>query len=485
MIVHLKKLIQNPILEKEVLGTGRTLKFFLFILGFILLACIPLLVQVTEMRDSGANGGFKLFEVIFWVQAACVALAIPAYSSTAIAGERQHRTFDLLRITVLQPWEIVWGKFVAVTSYIFVFLLAFLPLVAICFLYGGTDPVLVALSYGYLLAGAATAIMFCVMMSAGSHNPVKSILVGYVFMIAFAITWGVFVSELLLRQWTRFGAGVGNTWEVAYMLIVACAVLAFAWSLFYISSTSLLKPPSWNRSTPLRIWYAAFSMASLAFLVYAFAKLQGRGNIHELTPFLVALVGAPGVFAAIGFCGEPAQVHPRLLLKLKRISALWQPFVPGGLGSRFFVHGVVIASAAAAIAVSSALSDRSLADEAFWLAAGIFIFVNFCCSLSRTVRALWDTPRARVLTLLVIAGLMLLPLLTFLFEDRPDMPPLAWINPFVALTAYTEHHDGNSDLLGRQCYVWFYVVAAAATFLVRRIYQQRTAAAARLAAQQT
>ena len=484
MLAHLKKLIQNPILEKEVLGTGRTLKFFLFILGFILIACIPLLVQVTDMHTSDAAGGLKLFQVIFWVQAVCVGLAIPAYASTAIAGERQNRTFDLLRITVLQPWEIVWGKFVAVMSYVLVFLAAFLPLVAVCFLYGGTDPMLVAAAYGYLLAGAAAAIMFCLMMSAGSHNPLKSILVGYVFMIAFSIIWGAFVSELLIRQWTRFNQGGGSNWEVTYTLIAACAVLAFAWTLFYIASTSLLKPPSWNRSTALRIWYVAFSVASLGFFACLLNK-ERRMGFEEMAVFLIVFVGIPAAFAAIGFCGEPTQVHPRLQRKAKAVALLFQPLVPGGTGSNSFVHGMVIALSLFVLAPAVLLRQSGI-GQSFWLAAGIILYVCFCCSLTRTVRAFWDSPRARVLALLILLALMLLPLLSLLFEGRfQDMHPIAWVNPIAALIGYMDHPGGGSDVLGRQCFIWFYIIATSATFLTRKIYQQRIATAARLATRQT
>jgi len=463
----IKTLIQNPILEKEVLGTGRTLKFFLFIVGFVLLACIPLLIVAAEHRSYGSNTGYELFEVIFWVQSACIALAIPAYASTAIAGERQHRTYDLLRITILKPWEIVWGKFLAILSYIVIFLLAFLPLVAICFLYGGTDPKLVATCYAYLLLGAATAIMFCLMVSAGSMNPIKSILVGYAFMIVYAWVWGLFAVGFL-SQWTGrgFRGGAGQLSLLGIETISAYTSYAFLLSLFYIAATALMKPPSWNKTTALRVWYVVFTLVSMVFF---FIIVGTNIDTEEMAAYMLPFVGIPGIFAAVGFCSEPQTVHPRLQEKAKQASPLFQPFLPGGIGSRFFVHVVVVIALALSMAVASIISTANFFEDTFWLAVGIFIYLAFCCSVSRTVRTFWDSARSRIIALLILASLMLLPLLSLLFDEHySHAPAIAWIDPFVAFAEFIDSPGRTSEILGRQVFLWFHVIGIVVMVAVRR-----------------
>jgi len=146
---------------------------------------------------------------------------------------------------------------------------------------------------------------------------------------------------------------------------------------------------------------------------------------------------------------------------------------------------MVVAMCAAVVLLTAALCGDSDTEEILWLSLGILVYVTFCCTLSRTVRALWDSPRARILSLLILLALMLLPLLSFLFEDRfVDLPPIAWINPIAAAIAYGDHPSAPNDLFGRQCYMWFYIFAASVAFMVRKFHRQRIAAA-RPAAQQS
>ena len=430
-ILFIKGLFLNPLLEKEVRGTARTLRFFLFILAFLLIACVPLLVAITEIRASDSSStGLNLFFIIYIVQSICVGLAVPAYACTAIAGERQHRTFDLLRITALQPWEIIWGKFIAVMSYVIIFILAFLPLVAVCFLYGGTDPKWITMSYAFLLLSSATAAMLCLMISAGTNNPIRAIVSGY-FLTLMA---GFFSSSITFA--VSFGRGMGMRGMTAapeiftLETLIAFLVCVFLWSLFYIGATSLIKPASWNKSTAMRVWYAAFALVSLALYLYMTA---GNANRDALAAFLISFVTIPAVFAGVGFCGEPRELPARLQAKVAKLPLMLWLFAPGRVSGAVFVRVVFLLTATAALLNCYGLSLGQF-SESLKLAIGMFVYVNFCCTLAAATRSIWDSPRARIVTIATIIGVMVLPLLAFLFEfPSHEAPGVLWINPVVAL----------------------------------------------------
>jgi len=166
----------NPVMLKELRGALRAMKFILIVLGTVIAGSAMLLVMLRGSDSVGTGFGYRMFRSLYIVQAICIGLAIPAYGSVAIAGERQQRTLDLLITTALRPWEIVWGKFAAIMALIGIFLIACMPLVFICFLYGATDLFTVAISYTNLLGSAAAATMFCLLLSASAGDSTTTII---------------------------------------------------------------------------------------------------------------------------------------------------------------------------------------------------------------------------------------------------------------------------------------------------------------------
>lgn len=78
---------------------------------------------------------------IFWVSGILLILAagllVPLTSLGALSGEREHHTLDLLVVTKLQSWDIVWGKLLSTCLTGLIYLFAPLPLVLSSFWIGG------------------------------------------------------------------------------------------------------------------------------------------------------------------------------------------------------------------------------------------------------------------------------------------------------------------------------------------------------------
>lgn len=472
-LLALKEFFFNPILEKDLRSTARSPKFFLFILVFLFIAGIVLLFLTDDLHRVRSGIGLELFTGMFVMQAICVALAIPAYACTTVAAERQHRTFDLLRITLLEPWHIVWGKFVAIMSYIGVFMISFSPLVAICFLYGGVDPLLMTLAYGYLLLSTATCAAFCLMLSAASSNSIKAIIVGYVFMFVVAIVWVVAGYELLTDA-TRRGKMFQKDFVIALGLIYLS--LAFLWTLFYLASTSLLKPPSWNRSTSLRIWFAAYVLVSLAAFMGTSWWLWGRMDDEGTQFYLIALLGIPTLFAAVGFCGEPHKLSPRLNAKVAKIPVIFRHFfAPGSRTAASLVRAAFLLAGGIAMCAFASIGRWNDLDEVFLLFLAIFVYINFCCSLASTVRRLWDTSRSRIITIAILFALAILPLLAFLDAGSfHTAPSIVWISPPMAAAGFVDGSLGGD--VGPAVFFSFYIIGALVAVFTGLVNRSRSSA---------
>ena len=117
--------------------------------------------QQRELR-SGFNAsaasdiGLQTFMVLSMLQLFLVVFIVPGLTGPAIAGERDRQTLDLLLSTQVSALWIVLGKILASLSYIFLLLLAALPLFSMAFLFGGVSPGQIALAFVISLVSALT-----------------------------------------------------------------------------------------------------------------------------------------------------------------------------------------------------------------------------------------------------------------------------------------------------------------------------------------
>ncbi len=138
---------QNPVAVKELRGRMRgarafiVLTVYLFLMsGFMLL----LYMLSTASQDiygftSGGQVGRTLFAGIVAVELFLVTFIAPAFTAGAISGERERQTYDLLRTTLLPARKLVIGKLVSALAYVFLLLLAAIPLQSVAFLFGGVS----------------------------------------------------------------------------------------------------------------------------------------------------------------------------------------------------------------------------------------------------------------------------------------------------------------------------------------------------------
>jgi len=145
---------------------------------------------------ASASVGRGVFEGILMLQTLIVAVFAPASTSGAISGEREHQTLDLLAVTPISSLAIVLGKLLSALAWMFVLVIASIPITGLVFLFGGVA--------------------------------IDDLVRGYVVVLATAIglgSVGIFFSSLLKRT----GASTGLTFIVVIVLAIGTAFL-WIWS---------------------------------------------------------------------------------------------------------------------------------------------------------------------------------------------------------------------------------------------------------------
>ncbi len=150
----------NPILVRVVSAGGRRVRHLWIRIGYLsILAAvvvIGVLVKqsgVTSLADLAKNAT-QVFQVVSVVQLAMVCILAPIFTAGAITQEKDSQTYNILLSTPLTNGQIVLGSLLSRLYFVFMLLIAGIPLFCIMMVYGGVTGDEIALSIS-LAAGTA------------------------------------------------------------------------------------------------------------------------------------------------------------------------------------------------------------------------------------------------------------------------------------------------------------------------------------------
>lgn len=133
----------NPLIVKELRERFRAKKtywvlaLYLLVMGAILLGFVYLL-HLDNIIMPGEDR--ETFIAMAILQYGLICFIAPALSAGAVSGERERQTLNILLTTQLSPLKIVVSKLVTSLAFIFLLVVASVPLYSLIFLYGGVSP---------------------------------------------------------------------------------------------------------------------------------------------------------------------------------------------------------------------------------------------------------------------------------------------------------------------------------------------------------
>ncbi|MGI5912110.1 MAG: ABC transporter permease [Syntrophomonadaceae bacterium] len=139
----MKRIVMNPVLDKELRSRMRTWKSPLLISLYMgALALITLGYYWTQQHRAYYSGfgpevGPQIYVTLTIFQLMLVAFITPAFTAGVISGEREKQTLDLLICTRLSAASIILNKLLSSIAYILLLIVASLPFFAVVFFFGG------------------------------------------------------------------------------------------------------------------------------------------------------------------------------------------------------------------------------------------------------------------------------------------------------------------------------------------------------------
>ena len=329
----LKRIFLNPLAVREVRQACRSWKLVVFLSVYLLLQGAIFAIWVYNASDRGTftnptSTGRGLFITMSIVLVTVVMLIFPAFSSTAIASEHEKKSFDLLLLTPLSPWEIALGKFFAAAIQASVFLIATVPLFAMANLFGGIEPEVFFVTIWVLVLLSVLISFVGVYASSLVTRAIPAVLVTY----AFAFVLGLILLVVFLTlafaavASTAFplvgffaNPTIGEGIFYVVFLTVSCALYC---SLLFLSTTNRLKPTSHNKSTNMRLFWtlAAVVVPAQVASYFLVARLPDvnmtLGALVTAGVYLTLLLAVP----ALSFPAEPPLPSRRVRREMDKAS---------------------------------------------------------------------------------------------------------------------------------------------------------------------
>ena len=136
--------------------------YLLFLAGFAW--AWQLIAQRTYENSGSLYGGSaafasaligqEIFGALLIVETLLVVFLAPAFTAGAISMEREKQTLDMLTATPISSLAIVIGKLFSALTYVFILIVASIPLTAMVFVFGGVGPDEVLRGYVVLIVAA-------------------------------------------------------------------------------------------------------------------------------------------------------------------------------------------------------------------------------------------------------------------------------------------------------------------------------------------
>ncbi len=283
------RMLDNPVITKELKGRMRarqgfvTLTIYLMLISFFI--TIVYLFLYTEGSNVNQPGflqivGKTLFSTVVLLELLMISFIGPALTSGAISAEREHRTYDLLRISLLSMPSLIFGKLSSAVFYILLLIFTAIPIQSLAFFLGGVgiEEMLVSTlmlvitavfycSLGLFFSSFSKRTLTSTVLTYGSNLLSFIIFIVLLFMLsAFqSFTYSSTQSQAAQDMTTLLFWGLFST-NAFFAAIVSEAILIDSQSIFYTTNNLFFGSNSLTLLSPWII-YTAFYIFLTALLI--------------------------------------------------------------------------------------------------------------------------------------------------------------------------------------------------------------------------
>ena len=322
----------NPVTSRELrerFRRPRSVVFFTVWLTVVVgLGYLIYLLAREATRNTGFNFGgvavgptlgLFMLEALLILLLTAVMLVVPGMAATAIVGERERQTLQLLQVSQLSALQIVFGKLWSSLSYLLLMIAAVAPVLVVPVLFGGVDVGDVVQGLAAIILVSVTLGSIALAVSARARTTRGAVAGSYV--LIFALAFGSFL--LILGEIVTFRTTTNDAFGETGREVYA------AWLNPYVGMVSFLDEPvaegfGFDISTPFdpidellirrsiggqrdAVFNVAFDEDNFQVENVAIVPSGGRGPVWQRALVVYALLTALALYMATRAVQVPAR----------------------------------------------------------------------------------------------------------------------------------------------------------------------------------
>jgi hypothetical protein len=450
----------NPIVIKEVRQSLKS-KQFTASFGLTLLAAVGwTFIAVSMMVPSifYLPAGMELLTGFLCILAFPLMVVIPFGTFMSLTAETDDSTFELLSISALSSFQIIYGKMASALLQLLLYLSALAPCIVLTYLLRGVSLFSIGFILGltilFSIAETALALLFA------SISRTKVVQVGMMVLVLGGLLLGFF-------GWTALMVEAADEFsnpprEIYLTLFAVVTVVAVAISLVLRTAAAAIDFPSENHSTSLRWRVLGLLCIYLFWMLLLICATQESG----VAPVLLITVFVVMMFFGALITGERGVVSLRAQRSLPKtfLGRVFLSFLyPGaGLGYIFLVAAYAALTLTMvsfelfyASYLTNYASDVAVVATGYLLLCYLVIYVGVNRILMLALAPYFSARMLGALAMFVVVLLLahLVPwMLAFVMNDYREFP-YAWHQAFNIVLTVLEANDRLSLDIGAAIFI--------------------------------
>ncbi|MCM1024930.1 MAG: ABC transporter permease [Roseburia sp.] len=182
----------NPIVKKDVRVQARSIKiclgvfFYEAILALVFFFAMFIIQQERRYSTSNIYSYMVwLYPVLSITQLVILGVVVPVRTASAISGEKERQTFDIMMTTSMTPFSVILGKVMTAMLQSMFFVVASMPIMALSFIIGGMSWSYLFGFLGIALLVALFAASIGILCSSICKKSITAVILSYGFYLVF------------------------------------------------------------------------------------------------------------------------------------------------------------------------------------------------------------------------------------------------------------------------------------------------------------
>ncbi|MBK1791722.1 hypothetical protein [Persicirhabdus sediminis] len=277
----------SPIVVKELRQDLRGKGFLILFITLQIILSLILLLTAT-LSSSSQDTGTHISQLIFFCFSFCLLIVQPLRGCNGISSELKAKTLDMLQLTRMSAWSIVFGKWISLVAQSLLIASAILPYLIMRYFFGNMQilPELTLLMTILVFSGFFSAIT--VGLSATPSILLRGIIPLIGSMFVFISIAGAFSNSYSFNNIIEQLTFTDSDFTAVFIAIIAGSLYT-SWLMLEIA-TSIIAPLAENRDTIKRV--IGFIAAVIVSISLMFANTSPEaiimGTMAVITPLFVS-----------------------------------------------------------------------------------------------------------------------------------------------------------------------------------------------------